>query len=150
LLRQVFEQCETYDAAKRLLRDTPICMPAFFTLAGAAEGEGCIIERTRDRAAIREMPAAIANDWIAVPMRGHARSASSRPRQQMMESALDLDRDIDWQAPPILNKDTRLVAIMNPSRGRLSAQGFERNGPVTGRFVLGASRERPDDTWTGI
>jgi hypothetical protein len=136
LLRRVFERCDGYHAAKRVLVETPICAPAFFALAGAKAGEGCIIERTQDRAAVREMPTAIANDWIALPERGHSRSRSSRDRQRMMEEALSGGKN--WQAPPILNPDTRMVAVMNPAAGSLTAQGFERSEPATAPFVMPA------------
>jgi hypothetical protein len=129
LLRQVFEECDSYSTAKTVLTETPICAPAFFILAGVDTGQGCIIERTQNRAAIRQMPSAIANDWIALPMRGHARSRTSLARQRLMEKALAGAED--WRAEPILNADTRLVAVMNSARGKVSAQGYERTSPVT-------------------
>jgi hypothetical protein len=135
LLRQVFEVCKTYEAAKQMLAQTPLCLPAFFTLAGANDGEGCIIERTQHRAAIREMPTAIANHWIALPKRGRARTRTSRHRHRMMQAAVEARAP--WQAHPILNQNTRVVATMNPSRGELSVQGFERSGPATSCLVVG-------------
>jgi len=136
LLRRVFERCDSYHAAKRMLTETTICAPAFFALAGANASEGCIIERTQDRAAVREMPTAIANDWIALPERGHSRSRSSRDRQRLMEGALN-GQD-NWRAPPVLNPDTRMVAVMNPALGSVTAQGFERSEPATALFVMPA------------
>jgi len=140
LLRRVFELCDSYQAAKRMLAETPICLPAFFTLAGTKANEGCVIERTTDCAAITEMPSAIANHWIALPEGGHPRGGSSKDRHCMMEKALH--NGDDWQAHPIVNDETRLVAVMNPANGTLSAQGFERTGPAT-ECLLHRARSRP-------
>jgi hypothetical protein len=138
LLRRVFEHCGSYPAAKRMLVETPICAPAFFALAGAKAGEGCIIERTLDRAGVREMPTAIANDWVALPERGHSRSSSSRDRQRTMERALS--GQSDWRAPPVLNPDTRMLAVMNPAAGSVTAQGYDGSEPATAPFVMPARR----------
>jgi hypothetical protein len=54
----------------------------------------------------------------------------------MMESALSGQND--WQAPPILNTDTRMVAVMNPAGASVTAQGFERSEPATAPFVMPA------------
>ena len=39
---------------------------------------------------------------------------------------------LDWLRPPILQPDTRLVAMANPLTGRLLVQGWEKTGPATG------------------
>jgi hypothetical protein len=129
LLRRVFETCATYADAKAMLTNTPLCLPAFFTLAGATPGEGCVIERTPDRAGVRVMPAAVANHWISLKERGRPRGQQSEERLATMDTAL-AGRG-DWKTAPIINIDTRLLAIMNPTRGTLTAQGWERKGPVT-------------------
>src|SRR5579864_5898915 len=46
LLRQVFETCPSFAAARRMLETTPVARPVIFTLAGCASGERCVIERT--------------------------------------------------------------------------------------------------------
>ena len=47
--------------------------------------------------------------------------------------------DLAWLAPPILNDDTRLVAVAEPATGRLALQGFERGGqPATQPLRLDA------------
>ena len=137
LLRQVFESCATYDEAKRVLVETPLCIPAFFTLAGTEPGEGCVIERTQERAAVRDMPAAVANHWVALRERGCARGYKTRARLAIMEAAL-AGRG-DWRVRPILNRDTRLVADMNPATGRLVIEGWERRGRVTACLTLNAA-----------
>jgi hypothetical protein len=53
----------------------------------------------------------------------------------MMQAAVEARAP--WQAHPILNQNTRVVATMNPSRGKLSVQGFERSGPATSCLVVG-------------
>jgi hypothetical protein len=133
LLRRVFETCATYEAAKRMLSEEALCLPAFFVLAGTEAGEGCVIERTADKAARRKMPAAAANHWVTLPRRGH-RSNRTCERLAQMEAALFGSGT--WMDPPIINRDTRLVAEMNPANGRMILQGWERNGPATAELFL--------------
>ena len=73
LLRLACDRCDTYEDAKRVLGETPLCLPALCALADVRPGDGRIIERLPDRAAVREMPAAIANHWVAMPRRGRPR-----------------------------------------------------------------------------
>jgi len=134
LLRRAFETCANYDAAKRLLSEAPLCLPALFTLAGPRSGEGCVIERAQSTSALREMPAAVANHWVDLPERGHQRGGYSRQRQAQMEGTLA--GVTPWLARPIVNRHTRLVAVMNPAHGRLSLQGWEKDGPATADLTL--------------
>ena len=135
LLRRVCENCATYAEAKQALIDTPLCMPAFFILAGIDPGDGCIIERMPDGMAIREMPSAIANHWVALPQRGRPRGLRSRERLKRMETAV-CSAGEPWLVSPIVNRHTRLVAALDPGGARLVAQGWERNGPATAELVL--------------
>ncbi len=134
LLRQVCETCATYEDAKRALATTPLCVPALFTIAGTLPGEGCVIERTRNAAALREMPAAIANHWVAIAERGLPRTPDSPDRQRHMEAVLA--DGCEWLTPPIINRDTRMAAVMNPARSDLWVQGWERSGPATAALML--------------
>jgi len=134
LLRQVCETCATYDEARACLRDTAICLPALFTLAGSAPGEGCVIERTQHRGICHEMPTAIANHWVGLAERGRSRGGHSHERAAQMRAALL--GTAPWLTAPILNRDTRLVATINPARGHLSLQGWEKDGPVTAPLIL--------------
>jgi hypothetical protein len=143
LLRHVFETCPTYAAAKQALTKTPICIPAFFTLAGTAPGEGCVIERRERHAAVREAPSAVANHWTALPQRGAARGLDSEDRQRTMERVLVNGKD--WRTtailgPPIVSGLTRLIAIMNPANESLHVQGFEWHGPATAPLSLSGAR----------
>jgi len=55
-------------------------LPAFCALADVRAGDGRIIERLPDGGAVREMPAAIANHWVAMPRRGRPRGHHSHER----------------------------------------------------------------------
>jgi hypothetical protein len=111
----------------------PHCLPALFILAGAKPGEGCIIERTEDAAAIVTAPASIANDWLTPAFgRGTPRGYDSPTRQCLIAAcqagACD---ELEWLQPPIANPFTRLAAVLEPAAGRLTLQGWERPGAAT-------------------
>jgi hypothetical protein len=132
LLRSVFETCATYAAVKAALTETPICLPALFSLAGASAGEGCIIERTEDAAAVTEAPACVANHWLTDRFgRGAPRGFDSFGRQAGLAAcAYDPVEPLAWVVPPVANPYTRLAAVLDPSAG-LAVQGWEKHGPVT-------------------
>jgi hypothetical protein len=65
LLRQVFERAADFAEAKAMLRETPVALPAIFTLAGTRAEEACVIERLPERAHVIEGPACAANAWQA-------------------------------------------------------------------------------------
>ena len=135
LLRRACETCSDYAAAKRLLSKEPLCHPAFFILAGVTPGQGCIIERHPDGIAIREMPAAIANHWVSLPLRGRVRGRHSRERLAQMQAIAGNCTEFTPEAP-IINRDTRVVTLMHPAAGRLRVQGWERGQPVTAELWL--------------
>ena len=137
LLRQVFDQARTYDEARRLLCETPISVPAFFTLSGTAPDQGCIVERLEGRFACRQAPASIANHWISFPVVGWDRGADTVRRFELMEEMRDRPGDdFDWVRPPILNGTTRLAVTANAAAGRLIVRGYEADGPATDAFTL--------------
>jgi hypothetical protein len=129
LLRQVCETCANYDEARQRLSETPLCLPALFTLAGTKSGEGCVIERSPGDAAQRDLPVAVGNHWISAGRRDRPRGVQSHERAAQMNAALAGYGP--WLRPPIINRHTRLVATINPARGHLIVQGWERDGPVT-------------------
>lgn len=132
LLRQVFETAPDYDTARRMLIETRIAVPAFFTLVGPGPCEGCIIERTPFEAAVRPAPAAVANHWVSMTQSGKPRGKDSLGRQKALERLLKYPpNNFHWLAPPVLSKDTRLVALAEPSTGFLRAQGWEKTGAAT-------------------
>jgi len=138
LLRQVFDTCATYTDAKRVLTETPLAMPAFFTLSGLDPDEGCVIERHEEDAQVRDAPASVANHWIAGAPPGRARGIDSPGRYALMEALRDdAGDDFDWVQPPILNATTRLAVVANAARGKLIVQGWEADGPATQVFHCG-------------
>ncbi len=137
LLRRVCEACTDYDSARRMLTETEVCLPVFYTLVGAAPNEGCVIERTPTEAGVLPFPSAAANHYVAMPRTGHGRGWDSPGRLARMESHMaTADNGFDWVAPPILNKATRLSVIANPGAGTLLAQGWEDMVPATEPFRL--------------
>ena len=138
LLRRAFETARTYAEAKAMLAETPLSIPAFFSLAGAGAGEGCVIERLENSVVVRAAPAAVANHWIADNQGGgRMRGEDSAGRYARMESLLErMPDDFSWVRAPILNPTTRLAVIANPGAGALSVRGYEEDGPATAVFRL--------------
>jgi len=137
LLRQVFETAPDYETARRMLIETRLAGPAFFTLVGPGPSEGCIIERSPFEAAVRPAPAAVANHWVSMAKPGKGKNKDSLGRQQAMERLLrHPPNHFNWLAPPVLNKDTRLVVLAEPSSGFLRVQGFEKSAAVTRPLTL--------------
>ena len=137
LLRRVFDTCQTYAEARAMLMETPLCIPAFFTLSGIEPGEGCVIERTENAARVREAPACVANHWLSFPLSGWPRGADSDKRSRRMTEIHRRAPDgFAWVAPPILNATTRAAVVANAARGVLWVQGFESTGPATAPLAI--------------
>lgn len=137
LLRRVFDECRDYQDAKRTLVNTPICLPAFFSLSGRLPDQGCVIERTETAAVVHEAPFCITNHWVGVTRRGHDRGNDSIGRRLSMQRVLpSADDTFCWLTAPTLNRHTRLVVAANAARGFLSVQGWEKDGPATSVFTL--------------
>jgi hypothetical protein len=153
LLRQAFEVCDSYDAAKRMLETVPVARPVIYTLIGCAAGERCVIERCEDDCATREDDTSAANDWVPGRAGWEARLG---PRDQFTRSSAEAagqsaarrgalsgyDGHIaagqfDWVAPPVLNPYTRLAVVMNPRAGILRAAGYETCNESLPRRVTG-------------
>jgi hypothetical protein len=141
LLRQVFESCATYAAAKSMLENTPVARPVIYTLIGCAPGERCVIERTENGFVTREEDTSAANDWVPSRPNWEARmsatyflTASSdlagarcRERHDALANWRGLlSRDgFDWVKSPVLNSYTRLAVTMSPARAILRVAGYE-------------------------
>ncbi|MEM7172596.1 MAG: carcinine hydrolase/isopenicillin-N N-acyltransferase family protein [Pseudomonadota bacterium] len=142
LLRQVFESCETYADAKKMLSETPIALPVFYTIAGTEPDQACVIERLAERARVFEDPAAVANHWLSPDLEGRSRGQESETRRQRICAAAQdpdaalLTGGFSWLTPPVLNKDTRLAVEANARTGRLVVQGYEKTGAATTVFSL--------------
>jgi len=132
LARRVMESCRTYDEAKEMLERTPLALPAFFTLAGTGGNEGCVIERTENRAWTHAAPAAVANHWLTPGLLGRPRGVDSRRRHRLMNGLSRLPaREFDWMLHPIHNNETRLSVVANATTGKLLVQGWEADGAAT-------------------
>jgi hypothetical protein len=139
LLRRVFERARDFEEAKAMIAETPLCLPAFFVLAGTKPDEAVVIERLETRAFVHPAPAAVANHFLGARIRGRARGQESRQRRQMMLKALGRGaRDFAWLEWPVLNGDTRLAVEANAATGELLVWGFEPDGPATRPLRLAA------------
>jgi hypothetical protein len=141
LLRQVFETCPAYDAAKSVLENTPVARPVIYTLIGCGPGERCVIERTETGFTTRDGETSAANDWVPGRPRWEARIAATRFLTCSPAEAAARCRDrhdalagfdgflsrrgFDWVKPPVLNPYTRLAVTMSPARAILRVVGFE-------------------------
>jgi hypothetical protein len=142
LLRVVFEECATFEEARRRLETTPIARPVIYTLAGARPGEACVIERTEEGFTTRSTATCAANDWLkdrdgwegrvgadVVMTCSHedAGAASRRRREALAGWAGTFGQDsFGWVVPPVLNRFTRLAIEMCPATGTLRVAGYER------------------------
>jgi hypothetical protein len=144
LLRQVFETCRDYSAARRMLETTPVARPVMFILIGCAAHEGCIIERTETDFVTREDDTCRANDWVPSRPQWEGRIGTRRFLVSSFEEARNyskLKRDalarwdgsvteggFDWVCPPVLNPYTRLAVAMSPAKATLRVVGYEPAG----------------------
>ncbi|MET4698180.1 hypothetical protein ABIE65_001197 [Constrictibacter sp. MBR-5] len=131
LLRKVCEEAADYAEAKRMLSDAAVCIPVFFTVAGLAPTEGCLIERMETRAFTFEAPVCAANHWLTPGQYGRMRTATSPQRLDSLRARMETAVEMEWLVEPVLNHATRLAAVANPGAGHLVVQGFEAGGAVT-------------------
>lgn len=149
LLRQVFEHAKDYNAAKEMLSNAPLAVPAIFTLTGLEAGEGCIIERLENSVEIREIGAE--QQVVASNQFQGSQAENMKPRPFLdspgrWRQACDLQGhevmqdNFSWLRPPMLNKFTRLCMIADAATGRLSVQGFEGVTTATEIFNLNTTK----------
>lgn len=136
LLRLAFETCRSFDQAVALIRDTPVALPAMFAVSGA-NGEAAIIERQERSAAVLTGNEVMANHWLNPDWKGggRARGIDSPGRWRALRAIADqagasLGQDFSWLRPPILNRFSRLAAMMNAATGSLQVVGLERFGSI--------------------
>lgn len=152
LLRRVFERCPDYEAAKAMLAETPIALPAIFSLSGLGPEEGCVIERLEDSARVHEGPVAVANAWLGAGKRDRPRGDSNPERRRLMTEILEREKadDFAWLRPPILNPTTHLAMVAEAASGRLAAVGVEAEKPATRVLCIevapSAERRRSQDS----
>ncbi|MGD9923142.1 MAG: hypothetical protein AB7V13_17115, partial [Pseudorhodoplanes sp.] len=144
LLRQVFESCRDFSAARAMLESTPVARPVIYSLAGTRAGERCVIERTEEGFETRDTATVAANDWhtrrepwearvggdLVLTCRYEEAGENSRCRRDTMESFSGslLREPFAWLAEPVNNRFTRLAVEMCASRGVLRVLGLERTG----------------------
>lgn len=137
LLRQVFETASSYAEAKRMLAETPLCLPVLFTLSGTRPEEGCVIERSEFETVVHEGAQACANDWRSAKLSGRARGRDNVERRARMEAILAGPvGSFAWVKPPILNRFTRVAVEANAAQAALHVLGYERETPATAEFSL--------------
>lgn len=132
LLREVFETCPDYDSALKMLTEAPMALPALFALS-AADGRSVVIERQERSGFVHEGPATVANHWLSDIWRGRPRGLSSQERWALSQARAlkgDFQSDFAWLEPPVLNRFTRLAALMNAKTGEMSVVGLERAGSL--------------------
>jgi hypothetical protein len=144
LLRHVFETAPDYAAAKRMLSQTPIAVPAIFILAGL--DEGCVIERTEDDCAVREIEGdrvCASNHFetrlTETAIGWHPRSKDSPERLACALSlaAAEVQTGFAWFKAPIANPTSRVVLNACPRTGALAVMGVFGERPMTAPFALG-------------
>lgn len=136
LLRLAFETCGTFDDAVETLRETPIAMPCLFAISGA-NGAACVIERQEGKAFVFEGNEVMANHWMNSQWRrGRSRGIDSEGRWRALRAATPQTghagrgQGFGWLRPPVLNRLTRVAAVMNAATGALSVIGLEAKGTI--------------------
>jgi hypothetical protein len=141
LLREVLEECRTFDDAKQRLETTPIARPAIYILVGCRKDQHCVIERTEEGCRSRSHATSAANDWLVPLASWEARVGGDVALTRTYDEAAENSRSrrealagwqgsfagesFSWVVPPILNKYTRLAAEMCPADGMLRVVGYE-------------------------
>ena len=143
LLRRAFETAPDYAAAKRMLSQTPIAVPAIFILAGP--DDGCVIERTENHMAVREIEGdrVCASNHFETRLNEtakgwHPRSKDSPERLACALSlgASEIGTGFGWFKPPIANPTSRVVLNACPRKATLFVMGVHGETPVTEAFSL--------------
>ncbi len=129
LLRIACDTAPDYAAALALLRETPLAAAVTFTIVGTRAGEAAVVERARDRTAVRHGPAlSAANHWQSVELPGAPRWVESVTRAERMAALVAqgaAPEGFAWLTPPLLNHGTRLAAVLRPAEGRADIVAHE-------------------------
>jgi hypothetical protein len=147
LLRKVCEEARDYASARSLLMREPVSIPVIYILAGVRDGEGCVIERLEEGAAVREM-AQHAHVHAANHFLSHLNGIGYGWRPREMDSCgravcaglitghAASNPVMPWFKPPIANLNSRLCLSANPSQGMLSVMGTQGETPTTELFRI--------------
>ena len=140
LLRQTFETCEDYSAARHMLETTPVARPVIFTLIGCGGNERCVIERTETGFVLRPMQGArvcAANHFVGREQGWRARPIDSAGRLACAVGLGGAQEDFSWFTPPIANVNSRLAMNACAANGALSVIGTGGVAPATEIFRFG-------------
>ena len=120
-----------------MLGATPVSTPVIFTLAGIRADETVTIERLPTEH-VTLQDAFAANEWRAVaPERRHHAAFENDARLTAMRTASNgWDPEFSWVRWPILNSDTRLAMLADPSTGEIMVRGYESGKPATRTLIL--------------
>lgn len=146
LLRKTFETCQSYQAAKQMLTNTPVALPVIYVVSGAEPGEGCVIERLENDAIVHELGArtnVVATNHFVSHLNATAkgwlpRAIDSRGRAELMSglTAADIEQPgCQWFKPPIANPLSRMVLQTNAKTGAMQLTGTAGMQAVTQQFV---------------
>ncbi len=145
LLRQVFEEAQSYAEALERLCKTQVAVPVIYILAGVHPGDGCVIERTENDYAIRVMEngrVCASNQFdtrlnsVAYGWRPRRINSAGRAYQARTIPLTAIDDPFGWFKPPIANSHTRMAMLASAATGKLSAFGTHGEKPVTDIFQL--------------
>lgn len=145
LLRMTFEEANNYNEAKERLCQTKIALPAIYILAGARPGEGCVIERTENEYAIRNIEndrACASNQFDSrLNATGHGWrprrvDSAGRMRQAMTAQIASIDKEFSWLQSPVANPHTRLALVACPASGAMSVVGMKGKKRATQIFHI--------------
>lgn len=147
LLRLAFETAKNFDHALAMLRDTPVALPVLYALTGP-EGQAAIVERQERSAIVHKGDGIMANHWLNPEWTGRPRGIDSAGRgagfaDRIKQAGVALGQGFGWLRPPILNRLTRLAAILDPASGRLQVLGLERLGDIALPATQTLSLEAP-------
>ena len=132
LLRQVFEDCASYDEAVEVLTKTPLATNAIFTVAGTESGQSCVIERTHDEAIVHDQAVCATNHWQNKDWKSWVRPTQSGARYRAFaDQHPQLQEDFGWVTKPIMNGRTRMALEANPRTGEMKLVGIDNKAPVT-------------------
>ena len=93
-----------------------------------------MIERQEEKAFVFEGNEVMANHWLNSQWRrARSRGIESEKRWRALRAATQqhgLGQGFGWLRPPVLNRLTRLAAVMNAATGALSVIGLEAKGTI--------------------
>jgi hypothetical protein len=144
LLRKVFETANSYEEAKQMLMHEPVSLPVIYTLSGTKAGEGCVIERLEETAAVRELTTqgsvsaanhfetclnGIGHGWMPRAIVSHERA-----RHAAMQRPEQIQGDFAWFVYPVANPLSRLAMTAEAESGFFQVVGTDGERPVTLHF----------------